>query len=242
MEPVGFSNGINDHLLIIYHIMRFFFKCIVIFMPWRLKHWALTRFWHYKIHPSARIGLSYIYPKHLVMETGAKIGHFNVAIHLDKLILGKNSSIGRNNWITGFPTGSNSKHFAHDLNRRSEFIVGEESAITKNHHIDCTNSIYVGNFATIAGYGSQFLTHSIDIYESRQDSHPIAIGDYSFVSTRVIVLGGAVLPAYSVLAAGAVLNKAYNDEWTLYTGVPAKPKCNISKDAKYFSRSEGFIY
>lgn len=211
-------------------------------MPWKIKMWVLTRFYHYDIHPTARIGLSYIYPKYLEMEEGSSIGHFNVAIHLDKIVLGKNSSIGRSNWITGFPVGTESPFFKHDIARKSELIVGKESAITKKHHIDCTNYIHIGDYVTIAGYDSQFLTHSIDIYESRQDSHPIIIGDYCFVSTKVIVLGGSILPSYSVLAAGAVLNKMYNEEWTLYAGVPAKPKRKIPKEAKYFSRYSGFVY
>ena len=120
--------------------------------------------------------------------------------------------------------------------------MGRESSITKNHHIDCTNYMHIGNDVTIAGYSSQFLTHSIDIYESRQDSHPIKIGDYCFVSTGVRVLGGTVLPSFSVLGAGAVLNKAFDKEWMLYAGVPAVPKKGIPQDAKYFFRKEGFVY
>lgn len=217
-------------------------KLLLLFFPWSLRRKILIRKYGYKIHPTAHIGLSYIYPKYLEMGAGASIGHFNVAIHLDRVVIGEKSSIVRSNWITGFPTGTDSKFFAHDKNRKSELIMGKESAITKNHHIDCTNYIHIGNFVTIAGYNSQFLTHSIDIYESRQDSHPIEIGDYCFVSTGVRVLGGAKLPACSVLGAGAVLNKAYAKERMLYVGVPAVPKKEIPQDAKYFLRKEGFVY
>lgn len=219
-----------------------FLKILLLFFPWSLRRKILIRKFGYKIHPTAHIGLSYIYPKYLEMGAGASIEHFNVAIHLDKIIIGENSSIVRSNWITGFPTGTDSNFFSHDKQRRSELIMGRESAITKNHHIDCTNYIHIGDYVTIAGYNSQFLTHSIDIYKSRQDSHPIKIGDYCFVSTGVRVLGGAVLPSFSVLGAGAVLNKAFDKEWMLYAGVPAVPKKGIPQDAKYFSREEGFVY
>lgn len=217
--------------------------CILIVMlPWKIRRVLLIRFYHYKIHPTARIGLSYIYPKHLIMEKGARIGHFNVAIHLDKMIIGENATIARGNWITGFPTGTSSQHFVHDKNRISELVLGRESAITKNHHLDCTNSIHIGDFVTIAGYRSQFLTHSIDIYEGRQDSHPIRIGNYCFISTGVIALGGSSLPDYSVLGAGAVLNKEYDATHKLYAGVPAKPVKDIVPTAKYFLREKGFVY
>jgi len=176
------------------------------------------------------------------MDAGARIDHFTVAIHLDRIVLGKNTQIGRNNWITGFPTMSESKHFVHDVHRRSELIVGYESAITKHHHIDCTNTIHIGNYVTVAGYNSQLLTHSIDVYNGRQDSHPITIGDYCFISTGVKILGGSMLPPYSVLGAGAVLNKRYEEGYILYAGVPAKPIKKLPGSAEYFNRKEGFVF
>jgi acetyltransferase-like isoleucine patch superfamily enzyme len=81
------------------------------------------------------------------------------------------------------------------------------------------------------------------IYENRQSSQPIKIGDYCFVSTQVVILGGSILPSYSVLGAGAVLSKSYQEEWKLYAGVPAKIVKEISKGkSKYFYRKKGFVY
>jgi acetyltransferase-like isoleucine patch superfamily enzyme len=176
------------------------------------------------------------------MKKGSKIGHFNVAIHLDTVVLGENSSINRFNWITGFPTGTNSKHFRHQSDRKSELIIGNESSITKHHHIDCTNQIIIGNYVTVAGYYSQFLTHSINIQDNRQDSKPIKVCDYCFIGTNNVLLGGAELPAYSVLGAKSLLNKAYCEQYTLYGGVPAVSIKAISKEAKYFSRKVRFVY
>lgn len=222
--------------------MKTFIKFLLIFLPWRIKKYILRKFFNYKIHPTARIGLSYIYPQYLEMKEHSFIGHFNVGIHLDKIIIGSYSRIGRSNWITGCSTTKKSKHFSHQKDRKSELIIGNHTAITKNHHIDCTSQIKIGNFTTIAGYNSQLLTHSIDIYENRQDSHPIEIGDYCFTGTRSTLLGGCKLPSYSVLGAGAVLTQAFNKEWIIYGGVPAKPKKEIPQTAKYFSRKQGFIY
>lgn len=222
--------------------MRKILLMLSIFLPWFLKYRFLNSFLGYNISKDAHIGLSIINVNHLKMNPGSNIGNFNVIVNLDKLELGKNSTIGRGNWITGFSTKIQSKHFKHDKNRVSELIIGNESAITKNHHIDCTNYVHIGDYVTIAGYKSQFLTHSIDIYEGRQDSHPIEIGNYCFVSTSVIILGGSKLPNYSVLAAGAILNKNFIDEWKIYGGVPAKPIKDINKNARYFSREKGFIY
>lgn len=211
-------------------------------MPWSLRRWALNSWFEFEIHPTARIGLSWVFPTKLVMEAGAKIGHFNIIIHLDSVHMKVQSIVGRGNWITGFPSGTSSPHFSHQPTRQSKLILGDSAAITKNHHIDCTNTIKIGCFATIAGYQSQLLTHSIDVFENRQNSEPISIGDYTFVGTNSVILGGAILPSYSVLGAKSLLNKSYNEEWALYGGTPAKKISNIPKSAKYFIRSEGFVY
>ncbi|MFY7878804.1 MAG: acyltransferase [Lacibacter sp.] len=222
--------------------MRTILKLLILFLPWRFKRIVLKLCFGYDLHPKANIGLAWVYPGHLIMREGAKIAHFTTAIHLDAIRMERNTSIGRSNWITGFSSSGQSKHFQHQPDRRSVLSMEEGAAITKQHHLDCTSPISIGKYTTIAGYRSQFLTHSIDILESRQDSKPITIGAYCFVSTGVLVLGGAVLPDCSVLGAGSLLNKKFNESYMLYAGTPAKTLKSISKDAKYFSRPEPFVY
>lgn len=218
-----------------------FHKFIVILLPWPLKRFFLKKIFGYKIDKNSWIGFSWVYPTYLEMEEGAKIDHFNVAIHLDLLRMNKNSKIGRKNWITGLSINSNTIHFNHIKDRKAELLLGESSSITKNHHFDCSNRITIGKFSTIAGYNSQFLTHSIDLIENRQDAKEINIGEFTFVGTNVVVLGGSILPPKSILGAKSLLNKQFLKEWTLYGGTPAKEISYISKDAKYFSRKTGFV-
>lgn len=217
-------------------------KILTLLLPWSLRRKALKRWFNFEIHPQARIGLAWVFPRKLIMAADSRIDHFTVAINLDCIEVGAKATIGRGNWITGFPTNTASPHFQHDKGRCAKLVVGESAAITKNHHLDCTNLIDIGRFTTIAGYQSQFLTHSIDVTQNRQDSAPIIIGEYAFVGTNVVVLGGSTLPPRSVLGAKSLLNKQYSREWTLYGGVPAKELSAIPQGAKYFSRTEGFVY
>jgi acetyltransferase-like isoleucine patch superfamily enzyme len=217
-------------------------KMLVFLLPWTLKRRALNKWFGYQIDKEARIGLAWVFPGKLVMKKGARVDHFTVAVHLDRIELGENATIGRSNWITGFTSGTDSKHFQHQQERQSILILNAESAITKNHHIDCTNVITIGRYVTVAGYNSQLLTHSIDIYEGRQDSKPITIGDYCFIGTNATILGGASLPSYSVLGAKSLLNKNFVEPYTLYAGNPAKPIKQLDINAKYFTRQQGFIY
>ena len=77
--------------------MKKMISILVVLMPWKIKRFLLIKIWKYDIHPKARIGLAYIFPKKLKMESGSRIQHFTVAINLDSLILKKNSSINRSN-------------------------------------------------------------------------------------------------------------------------------------------------
>ncbi|MFL6594338.1 MAG: acyltransferase [Chthoniobacterales bacterium] len=209
-------------------------------LPWNARRTFLVRQFGYEIHPSARIGLGWILPDRLIMEANTRIGHLTICKNIALLHLREHALIGNGNWITGFPLGP-SPHFASETDRRPELIIGEHSAITHRHFIDCTNRITIGKFTTFAGFQSQMLTHSIDLEANRQASTPIRVGDYCFVGTNSVFLGGAVLPDYCVLGAKSLLNKAFTETHQLYGGVPAKPLQALPADYAYFHRTTGFV-
>jgi acetyltransferase-like isoleucine patch superfamily enzyme len=211
-------------------------------LPWSLRRSLLERQFGYSIHPTSRIGLSWIFPRRLVMEEGARIGHFNVCKNADLLHLGAHSLVGQLNWITGFPTGSGSQHFAHQVDRRAELIVERHAGISSRHFIDCTARVRIGAFTTLAGYRSQLITHSIDLEAGRQSSEPIDIGEYCFLGTEAVILGGSTLPHHCVLGAKSLLNKKFDEPFQLYGGVPAKPIKQLPEDMGYFQRQEGFVW
>ena len=220
--------------------MKTFLMFVAMLLPWNVRRAFLEKQFGFQIHPTARIGLAWIAPGRLIMEEGSSIGHLTVAKNLDLLHLKARAMIGRGNWITGFPLG-NSPHFASETDRRPELILGEDSAITNRHLLDCTSSITIGAFTTVAGFQSQFISHTIDIRLNRQTSRPIQIGKYCFVGTNCVVLGGAALPDYSVLGAKSLLNKAHNQTHRLYGGVPARELQTLPPDCGYFTRTEGFV-
>jgi acetyltransferase-like isoleucine patch superfamily enzyme len=209
-------------------------------LPWEARRRFLERQFGYTIHPMSRIGFSWILPQRLIVEEHATIGHLTLCKNIALLHLKAHASIGNGNWITGFPLG-NSRHFAQESDRQPRLIVGEHSAITHRHLIDCTNSVTIGKFTTFAGYGSQILTHSIDLAQNRQASAPVRVGDYCFVGTNSVLLSGSALPDYCVLGAKSLLNKSFTDTHQLYAGVPARGVQSLSADLAYFRRTEGFV-
>lgn len=221
--------------------MKTLFRVLLVLLPWALRRRCLIGCGH-EIHPTAWIGLAWVFPKKLVMGPGSRIGHGTVCVHLDEVRLEEHARIGRLNWITGFPSGDGGGYFAHQTGRVARLWVGRHAAITNRHLIDCTSEVKVGAFATVAGFRSQLLSHSIDLARNRQDSAPIEIGERGFVGTGCIILGGARLPACSVLGAGAVLNKAHIETHTLYAGQPAVAVKKLDPEAGYFKRETGVVH
>ena len=210
------------------------------FLPWPLRRWMLAKFFGYKIHRTARLGFCVLLARDVIMEEHASIGHLTVCIHLDMVHLKPHSSIGRGNWITGYPSGG-AEHFAQQASRRAELILGEHSAITNRHLIDCTSTVAFGRFTTFAGFRSQIISHTIDLVQNRQTSRPVTIGDYCFIGTDCVLLGGSALPDFSVLAAKSLLNREHKECHTLYGGIPARALRTLEKDCKYFHRTTGYV-
>jgi len=221
--------------------MKTLLGILSLLLPWNLRRSFLENQFGYSIHPSSRIGFAWIFPRRLVMEEKSRIGHLTFCKNIDLLHLGAHAIVGQLNWITGFPSGP-SRHFAHQPERQPELIVERHAGISSRHLIDCTARVRIGAFATIGGFRSQLLTHSIDFNAGRQTAEPIEIGEYSFTGTNSVVLGGSVLPHHSVLGAQSLLNKKWDEPYRLYAGVPAKPVKELSQEMEYFRRSEGFVW
>jgi acetyltransferase-like isoleucine patch superfamily enzyme len=154
--------------------------------------------------------------------------------------MGEKATIGDFNWIAGLPLDS-PRHFGSEIGRDPTLCLGRHAALTSRHFLDCSNRIDIGEFATIAGARSQILTHAIDLRSNMQVSAPVAIGRYCFVGTACVVLKGARLPDCSVLAAGSSLARAFEEPFTLYSGVPAAAVKLLDRESAYFSRTRGFV-
>lgn len=220
--------------------MRNLLRLLLVLLPWKLKRALLQRLMGYQLDPAARIGLAWVYPRHLIMKAGTSIGHLTVVRDLDLLEMGEHASIGRLNWISAYPLGR-PPHFMHLAQRAPELILGAHSAITNRHIVDCTERVRIGRFATFAGFRSQILTHSIDLQACRQHALPVEIGDYCFIGTACTLLGGAVLPHHSVLGANSLLGKHLEQPYMLYGGVPAAAVKPMPQETAYFQRTAGFV-
>lgn len=221
--------------------MHTFLAVITLFMPWAIKRRVMSSLMGYNLAPSSWIGFSIVLVKNATLEEGAKIGHFTIIRNLERLVIGKYASIGKFNWISGLLRSNGPQRYVEEAERRSDLIIGEHSAITYRHIIDCTNTVSIGGFSTIAGHRSQIITHGIDIYTNRQTSAPIKIGAYCIIGTGCILLKGSSIADRILVGAGSVINSDLTESNSLYAGVPAVKKKSLDPKSGYFNRSVGVV-
>ena len=213
---------------------------LVIILPFKIKRIVYNFLFGYEISPTSYIGYSWISVESLKLGDGAYIGHLNMIKNLECLTMGSKSRIGHQNIINAAP--KNDINYC-GVDRRTEFLLGEGATITRKHFIDCTDVVAIGKFTTMAGYGSEILTHSINIESNRQSCSPVSIGDYCLLGSRVELLQNSKLPSYCVLGACSLLNKSFEDEYLLYGGVPARSiKSYKHEDCSYFTRENPEVY
>lgn len=221
--------------------MRIIIQFLLLILPWSIRRRLLNLFFHYKIDKGARIGLSIILSKNVEMRKGSLIGNLTFCGTIDSLVMDCNSKIGSLNYIAGFST-TNTKVFQNVVARKCEFQIGEYSSITSRHYWDVNGGIYIGKYVQVAGIRSTFLTHSIDIYTSTQTAAPIIIGDYCFIGSNSLMLKGAILHSFTVVAAGSAVTKSTNKMYTLIGGVPAIEKKDLKNaNVGFFLREKGRV-
>lgn len=215
------------------------FQIFCLVLPWYFRRPLLNLITGVNISRTARVGMSIVLARKVVLEEGAIIGHFNFVNEIDSLYFERFAKLGRSNWVTG--ANSSSRMFSAS-ERKCELFIGEHARVTASHYIDCTGGVLIGAYSTIAGTRTQILTHSIDVRVSKQVCNPAVVGKYCFVGTGSILLMGSVLPDYSVLGAGSVLNKAFSEECAVYAGNPARICKKLDREnTKYFRRAQGHV-
>ncbi|MFN9691999.1 MAG: acyltransferase [Vampirovibrionales bacterium] len=215
------------------------FPLFIMCLPNVLKIMCLNMHPKHHVHPSAKIGfLTYLDAEHISIGKDSVMGAMNLVKGLEHFELGKNCAIGTMNRFTAT---ASEKQFTHCMERKRVFQMNDHAGIVNAHFFDCNDAIEIGKFTILAGFGTSFFTHGIDFNESRQGTNPILIGDYCMVGPQCLVLKGAKLPNFSVLAGNSTLHKSFDEEYGLYSGVPAHFMKKLDPVAKFFHRTERYI-
>jgi acetyltransferase-like isoleucine patch superfamily enzyme len=216
--------------------MRRLLAVLIVVLPSSLKRRIGRVFFGWDIHPTAYLGPSLILVSKLTMGPGASIGPLNVVRGLEELRLDEGAVIAERNWISGFRLGD--EQFEHSPNRHPALILGRYAQIAVGHKIDCSDRVELRDHAVLAGFQTTILTHSLDLVRDRHVTRPVEIGEHSAVMTDSILLSGTNVPAYCIVSAGSVVNTRLKDEYTFYSGNPARAVRTLPPTLGFFRRKD----
>jgi serine acetyltransferase len=219
--------------------VRLVLAVIAAALPQPARVWIGRHFLGWDVHPTAQIGPTVIAAQRVTIGAGARIGSFNLIKGLEELSLGVDSQIGFFNWISGAPLSSGL--FPGSPKRHPALRMADGAAVTARHLIDCSDTVTIGEFATISGWRTSIFTHSVNLVSNRQKATPVRIGERAAVLTNCLLLSGTRVPARTIISAGSVVNTVLTEELALYSGIPAVKIRDLPADLGYFVRKKPFI-
>lgn len=213
---------------------------LVIVLPSWLKLPIYRRVFGYKIGRHVRIGLSWINVGRLEIGDYVAIQHLTRFKNIPEVRIGDHSTIGFGTTFTSSEEFTNPKGTATRGNRPM-LMIGRHCGITMLHYFDIQDTLTVGDFTTIAGRGSVFFTHYLDVITGRQSTRPITIGRYCMIGSNVCFAPGSSVADCCVVGMGAVIPHQFTETHCLIVGNPAAIKRKLPEDAAYFKRTVGWI-
>jgi acetyltransferase-like isoleucine patch superfamily enzyme len=207
-------------------IRRLVSAAIILCLPSCLVGWLLNLLGH-KVGKSCRFGFSLILTDALLLKDQTRIGHMNL-IKARSLLMREHASIGRMNLIFGpidiiigkrSIIGNKNKVVRGPQDTvvvgRAVLKLGELSSLTADHRVDCTKSIRLGSYTTVAGAGTQIWTHGYvhDMHgpgRYRIDG-AVTIGNNVYIGARCIVSMGVRIASGVMVGAGTAIARDLED-------------------------------
>jgi acetyltransferase-like isoleucine patch superfamily enzyme len=210
--------------------VRLFVLALVALLPSFLKRPLYRLFFGYRIGPGVRVGLSLLDASSVSLGEGTSIGHFNLVTRVGRLETGRFVRVGPFNIIRGGERVSlgdwaevirfNVLNAIPDHDCTTEPVsvleVGAGTVIVSGHRVDFTDRVTLGRNVIVGGRNSSLWTHN------RQETAPVAIGDFCYLGSEVRLAPGATLPSECILALGSVLAGEVAEPRSLVGGVPAR--------------------
>jgi acetyltransferase-like isoleucine patch superfamily enzyme len=163
----------------------------------------------------------------------AVIGPGNVFRDLRLLSVGPDSVIGQWNWVSAAAP-------LVEAGGAGSLEIGTHSALTSRHYVDASGGVQIGDFTTVAGVRSTFITHGIDWMASEQRTRPITIGSYCLIGSNSAIVPGTIVVDNVVTGMGATLGGNVSSRNSLYVGERAK-LLRTGQHGQYFTRPFGFV-
>ena len=203
---------------------------VVGLLPGPVKRPLYRALFGYRIGRGVRIGLVILDAEAVELGDGTDIGHLNLITRVGSLVTGRSVRIGALNIIRGGERVVLGDYVEvmrlnvlnaipdHDCTTSpvSRLEIGAGAVVVSGHRIDFTDRVTIGRNVIVGGRNSSLWTHN------RQQTAPIAIGDFCYLGSEVRLAPGARLAERSILGLGSVLAGAIDTPGSLVGGVPAR--------------------
>ena len=203
---------------------------VVGLLPGPIKRPLYRALFGYRIGRGVRIGLVILDAEAVDLGDGTEIGHLNLVTRVGSLVTGKSVRIGALNIIRGGERVVLGDYVEvmrlnvlnaipdHDCTTSpvSRLEIRAGAVVVSGHRIDFTDQVTIGRNVIVGGRNSSLWTHN------RQQTAPIAIGDFCYLGSEVRLAPGARLAERSILGLGSVLAGAIDTPGSLVGGVPAR--------------------
>lgn len=151
-----------------------------------------------------------------IKNSGFVILQKNVSLIVEEegaLILDKNVTIKENSIIY---VKKNAKiTFGHNSS------TGHHTEITSNHHIEIGNDVIMGAYTYITDSNHGYKNKNTPIRKQNMEVGSVKIGSNVWLGRGVMILADSVVGNNSIVAAGSVVTKKFEDN-KIVGGVPAK--------------------
>ena len=203
---------------------------VVGLLPGPVKRPLYRALFGYRIGRGVRIGLVLLDAEAVELGDGTDIGHLNLITRVGSLVTGRSVRIGALNIIRGGERVVLGDYVEvmrlnvlnaipdHDCTTSpvSRLEIRAGAVVVSGHRIDFTDQVTIGRNVIVGGRNSSLWTHN------RQQTAPIAIGDFCYLGSEVRLAPGARLAERSILGLGSVLAGAIDTPGSLVGGVPAR--------------------
>ena len=98
-------------------------------------------------------------------------------------------------------------------------------------YIHAVNKVYIGDYTFIApNVGIRSGNHDRQDLRIQTDNPPVRIGNYCWLGMNVAILPGIVLGDFTVVGAGAIVTKSFEEGYCVIGGNPARVIRKLEKD------------
>lgn len=193
---------------------------IILCLPSQLGR-PMLRLLGHRIGSKVRLGFSLILAERLILQGNVKVGHFNL-LRIKRLVMRHDAYLGRLNLIYGPMSISLDKQAAIGNSNKivrgplgvvtsgpAHLRLGALSKITADHRLDCTRSIVIEAFSTLAGTSSELWTHGY-VHDREGPGRyridgTLRIGNNVYIGSRSVITAGVTIADAVIVGAGTTV-------------------------------------